>query len=185
MSASEGVARAVPDDAAEAWLVLASDRVSRGEREDGTAAGIARVLAGAGLRLTTTRAVPDEVGALTDALREACRRAALVLTSGGTGIGPRDVTPEATRAVLEKELPGFGEAMRAASRGQVPTADLSRALAGTCGRALVVNLPGSPRGAVECLEVVLPAVRHALRLLAGSVRDCADDPSSGRNAPPR
>lgn len=163
-----------------AVLVLASDRVSRGEREDATAAGIAALLAEAGIELVETRAVPDEFEALVAALRLATSEVPLVLTSGGTGIGPRDVTPEATRAVLEKELPGFGEAMRAASRAKVPTSDLSRATAGCCGASLVVNLPGSPKGAVECLAAVLPAVGHALRLLVGQVRDCADDPATGR-----
>ena len=163
-----------------AVLVLASDRVSRGEREDATAAGVAALLADAGITLVESRAVPDELEALVAALRRAISEVPLVLTSGGTGIGPRDVTPEATRAVLDKELPGFGEAMRAVSRAKVPTSDLSRATAGTCGTSLVVNLPGSPKGAAECLLAVLPAVGHALRLLAGQVRDCADDPSTGR-----
>lgn len=160
------------------WLVLASDRVSRGEREDATAEGVRQRLAAEGLNLEVVRAVPDEQRALEDALREAVADAPLVLTSGGTGIGPRDVTPEATRAVIEREIPGLGEAMRAASRASVPTADLSRALAGCVGASLVVNLPGSPRGAVECLDAVLPAVGHALRLLARQVVDCADDPST-------
>jgi hypothetical protein len=93
-----------------------------------------------------------------------------------TGIGPRDVTPEATLAILEREIPGLGEAMRAVSRGRVPTADLSRAVGGTRGRALVVNLPGSPAGARECLAAVLPALLHGVKLLAGSLADCRDDP---------
>ena len=119
--------------------------------------------------------MPDEQDALEQALRTAAAEAELVLTSGGTGLSPRDVTPEATRAVIDKEIPGLGEAMRAASRERVPTSDLSRALAGTCGNSLIVNLPGSPRGAVECLAVVLPVVGHALSVLQGSVTDCAHD----------
>ena len=130
-----------------AWLILASDRVSRGERADQTEARVRAVLEPAGFSLEGVQAVPDELAALTEALRGACGRAELVLTSGGTGLAPRDVTPEATRAVIEREVPGLGEAMRAASGGAVPTAPLSRALAGTWGRALIVNLPGSPGGA--------------------------------------
>ena len=107
-----------------------------------------------------------------------------MLTSGGTGIGPRDVTPEATRAVVEHEIPGLGEAMRAASRATVPTADLSRATAGSLGASLVVNLPGSPKGAAECLAAVLPALLHGLRLRAGAVADCAADLGRPRDTDP-
>jgi molybdopterin adenylyltransferase len=156
-------------------LLLASDRVSRGERQDATAAQLAPVLAGVGLALDEVRAVPDERAALAAALREACAIAELVLTSGGTGIGPRDVTPEATRDVIEREIPGLGEAMRAASLAKVPTAALSRATAGTVGGTLVVNLPGSPKGAAECLATVLPAVLHGMKLLAGAVKDCQQE----------
>jgi len=158
-----------------ARLILASDRVARGEREDKTASGVEAVLAAAGVELEGVTVVPDELDALSGALREACASVDLVLTSGGTGIGPRDITPEATRTVIEREIPGLGEAMRAASLAKVPTAALSRALAGTCGRALVVNLPGSPAGARECLEAVMTALLHGVKLLAGSVADCADD----------
>ncbi|HTE06168.1 MAG TPA: MogA/MoaB family molybdenum cofactor biosynthesis protein [Planctomycetota bacterium] len=155
-----------------ARLILASDRVSRGEREDRTAAGVAALLATAGVELAEVVAVPDELAALVAALLAGCACRDLVLTSGGTGIGPRDVTPEATRAVIEREIPGLGEAMRAASLGKVPTAALSRATAGTRGAALVVNLPGSPSGARECLAAVLPALLHGVRLLTGGVADC-------------
>lgn len=91
----------------------------------------------------------------------------LVLTTGGTGVAPRDVTPEATRAVCDRLVPGLGEAMRAASRSKTPMAMLSRAVAGLRGSALIVNLPGSPKGARECLEVILPVIPHALKLAAG------------------
>lgn len=156
-------------------LILASDRVSRGERADATAAGLREALEAVGLTLDAVVAVPDEEDALVEALLKASGVCALVLTSGGTGLAPRDVTPEATRRVIDREVPGLAEAMRATSRGAVPTADLSRGLAGTVGRSLVINLPGSPAGARECLEAVLPAVLHGLRLLDGVVKDCADE----------
>jgi molybdopterin adenylyltransferase len=156
-------------------LVLASDRVAAGERADATAEGVRAILEAAGLELEGVVAVPDDEAALVKALREAVAACPLVLTSGGTGLSVRDVTPEATRRVLEREIPGLGEAMRAASRAAVPTADLSRGLAGTAGQSLLINLPGSPAGARECLEAVLPAVLHGLRILKGAVQDCADD----------
>jgi molybdenum cofactor synthesis domain-containing protein len=166
-------------------VILASDRVSRGQREDGTAGGLRQLLEQAGYEFESAVAVPDDLAALSAAIVEAAKVVPLVLTSGGTGIAPRDVTPEATRAVIERELLGFGEAMRAASREATPTADLSRATAGTLGSSLVVNLPGSPKGAVECLAAVLPSVGHGLRLLAGAVKDCALDVSSTGTSSPR
>lgn len=160
-------------------LLLCSDRAARGERADQTATRLREVLAGRGFSLDTTRVVPDEQPVIEAALRELVRGHALVLTSGGTGIGPRDVTVEATRAVLEREIPGMGEAMRAVGLTTLPTAMLSRATAGTLGQSLIVNLPGSPRGASECLDAVAATFPHALELLAGEVRDCTppEDPA--------
>lgn len=107
--------------------------------------------------------IPDERPQIESALRQLCADGhALVVTTGGTGPSPRDVTPEATRAVLDRELPGFGEIMRARSFDKVPTSILSRATAGTCGRALIVNLPGNPRAIGECLPLVLPAIIECL-----------------------
>lgn len=113
--------------------------------------------------------VPDEAPLITARLRELADQTGcdLIVTTGGTGLGPRDVTPEATRAVLERELPGFGEAMRRGALDRVPTAILSRATAGTRGRCLIVNLPGKPAAVRECLELLAPALREAVAHLRG------------------
>ena len=169
------------EDRFRAAVITVSTSKARGERDDATAETLRPVMGGAGLQLDEVVAVPDERVALGAALRQAAARAELVLTSGGTGISPRDVTPEATRDVIEREIPGLGEAMRAASMAKVPTAALSRATAGTLGGALIVNLPGSPKGAAECLAAVLPAIQHGMKLLAGAVRDCQQE----LRAPPK
>lgn len=160
-------------------VLTISDRSFRGEREDrgGPAvAEAARRLLGA--QVVETRTVPDEkddiswnLARLADA-----EHVDLVLTTGGTGISPRDVTPEATRAVLAVELPGIGEAMRASGRAALPSAMLSRQVAGVRGKTLVVNLPGSPRGAVECLEAVAAALPHAVAVLRGDAPDAHPAP---------
>lgn len=113
--------------------------------------------------------IPDDRGLIENTLRRLCDEEAcdLVLTTGGTGPAPRDVTPEATRAVLDRELPGFGEIMRVESFTKVKTSILSRATAGTRGRSLIVNLPGNPRAIGECLPLVIPAIREVLRHLRG------------------
>lgn len=149
--------------------VTLSDRASAGVYADLSGPEIERVFREAwdGPCEFVTRLLPDERRRIAEALRELCdeERCALVITTGGTGPMPRDVTPEATREVLEKELPGFGEAMRMRSFSTVPTAILSRATAGTRGRTLIVNLPGNPRAIGECLPPLVPAIREALRHL--------------------
>jgi|SRR5688572_9352442 len=159
-------------------LLVCSDRAAQGSRADATADLLRPLLAARGHRLQTVRVEPDERDRIEAALRELARTHVLVLTTGGTGLAPRDVTVEATRAVVEREVPGFGEAMRARSLASTPMAMLSRATAGTLGSSLIVNLPGSPSGAAECLEVVLPAVGHAARLLRGAVQDCKEEAKS-------
>ncbi len=146
-----------------------SDRASAGIYEDRSGPEIERVFGEAGFGEVEWRRVvmPDERGELEVLLRRLCDEESfdLILTTGGTGPSPRDITPEATRAVLERELPGFGEIMRVQSFAKVPTSILSRSTAGTRGRSLIVNLPGNPKAIGECLPLVLPAIREALRHL--------------------
>lgn len=152
--------------------VTLSDRASAGIYQDLSGPEIERVFRQVWSEECEfiARLLPDERPAIAAALRELCDReaCALVITTGGTGPAPRDVTPEATRDVLEKELPGFGEAMRMRSFATVPTAILSRATAGVRGRSLIINLPGNPRAIGECLPPLIPAIREALRHLAES-----------------
>lgn len=150
--------------------ITISDRASAGVYADLGGPEIERVLCA---EFPTARfealMVPDEKEAIEDALRKMAdiQGLELVVTTGGTGITTRDVTPEATRAVLDKELPGFGEAMRAAALPRIKTALLSRATAGTRGKTLIVNLPGKPSAIQECLGVVSPAIREAIAHLSG------------------
>lgn len=150
-----------------AAVLTVSDRVSAGAAEDGSGPAAAAMLEQAGFRVVATSVVPDGVGPVADAIRDLCANATLVVTTGGTGLSPRDLTPEATRSVIEREAPGLAEAMRAATFGKNPHGMLSRGVCGTVGNSLVVNLPGSVRGVEESLGVVLPALEHGVRLLVG------------------
>jgi molybdopterin adenylyltransferase len=158
-----------------AAIVTVSDRAARGEREDRTGPELRRLLEAHRMEVVESVVVPDEPAPLESTLSRLGQSVDLLLTTGGTGVAPRDITPDVTRSLLSRELPGFGEAMRRAGAEATPRAILSRATAGVLGRALVVNLPGSPSGAVECLSAVLPVIPHAIHLVAGTVEDCRDD----------
>lgn len=156
-----------PDGEPRRWLakvVTVSDGVVAGTRDDRSGDAIVERLDGIGFDVVERRAIPDGMESVRDTLAKLCVGfLGLVLTTGGTGFGPRDLTPEGTRAVLDREAPGLAEAARLVN----PLGRLSRAVAGTVGTALVLNLPGSTAGAVECLDAVSDVVPHALALLAG------------------
>ncbi len=148
----------------DAKVLTVSESVSRGTREDRSGEALGESLATHGYRVVERRVVPDGVESVATALGELSSSfAGLVVTTGGTGFSPTDLTPEATRSMIEREAPGLAEAMRAVS----PLGRLSRGVAGAIGQCLVLNVPGSPRGAVESLEAVVDVLPHALELLAG------------------
>ena len=158
-----------------ARVITVSDRSYRGEREDAGGPLVRGLLAKAGYAVDGIDLVPDEQELIERALRHAAQdEVALVVTTGGTGFAPGDVTPVATIAVCERLVPGIPEAMRYASLQITPRGMLSRAAAGICGRSLIINLPGSPKAAKENLEAVLPALSHALETLTGKPMDCAE-----------
>lgn len=154
-------------------ILTVSDRSFRGERDDAAGPALMRLVEAQGWRVTITALVPDDESAIREKLISWADDTGLdvILTTGGTGFAPRDVTPEATRAVIEREASGLAEAMRAASLQVTPHAMLSRIVTGIRKRTLILNLPGSPKGAVENLQVVIPVLPHAIQLLR-------DDPAS-------
>jgi len=159
-----------------AAILTISDTRSAGSRTDTTTDLMADILESLGMEVVATRLVPDEYDEIAAAIVELATGANLVLTSGGTGLAPRDVTPEATRAVLDREAPGIAEAMRAETARIQPLAWLSRAVAGTRGTTLVVNLPGNPKAVRECLDVLAPMLPHVLKLSSGADGDGAHEP---------
>jgi molybdenum cofactor synthesis domain-containing protein len=163
-------------------ILTVSDKGSRGERYDGSGDVIREMVAAAMLgEVVRYEIVPDEQVAITAILTQWADSGDvdLILTTGGTGLSQRDVTPEATLAVIEKVAPGFGEAMRAKSLEKTPMAVLSRATAGVRGRTLIINLPGSPKAVRECLEVVAPAIPHGIDIIKGTFTEHAVQEGGG------
>lgn len=156
-----------------AAILTMSDKGSRGEREDRSGQVIRDILQEIGAETTLYEVIPDEKDIIIKRLTEWKDKVNLILTTGGTGVAPRDVTPEATREVIEKELPGYAEAMRMESLRVTPRAMGTRAVAGVAGQCLMINLPGSPKAVEECLRVILPAIPHTIEVIQGKVDECA------------
>jgi len=156
-------------------VLTISDRSSQGLREDASGPQLADMLRQHGIEVVWTAVVPDEENEIRRVLTQWAdeNSADLILTSGGTGLSPRDVTPESTMAVVQRLVPGMAEAMRSASMSKTPHAMISRAVAGVRGKTLIINLPGSPKGAIENLEAVLPALKHAIDKIHGDPSECA------------
>jgi len=155
-------------------VITISDKGSTGERADTSGPGL-RLMLQKVYEVTEVIVIPDEIDRIAEAIRDQVDRIGidLVVTTGGTGVGPRDVTPEATRTVLEKELPGFSEIMRMESYRVTPFALISRAVCGIRGQSIIVNLPGSPKAAAECLSFIEAALPHALEKVKGDPSECA------------
>jgi molybdopterin adenylyltransferase len=161
----------VSGEVSRAHVITVSDGVSARTREDESGRALVRILKDAGFEVSESVVVPDEQQRIADAIVAAAEHGAdLVITTGGTGLGPRDVTPQATSAVIDFEVPGIGEAMRRAGAASTPMAALSRSMAGVRGQTLIINVPGSPKGATESLEAVLPTLAHAIKLLHGDTK---------------
>jgi len=154
-----------------AAVLTVSDGVSQGTREDASGELAASMLEKHGFKVVERRVIPDGVDPVAEAIADLATGTDLVVTTGGTGLGPRDLTPEGTAMVIEREVPGLAEAMRAVTFGKNPHGMLSRGLAGTVGNTLVINLPGSPRGVEESLDVILPGLDHGIALLVNEPTD--------------
>jgi len=175
---SEGLVRRYNPGMVQAAVITVSDSRSAGEREDFSGPAVRRVLTAAGFDVAEIVVTPDEQARIEAELIRLTEQVRLVVTTGGTGIAPRDVTPEATKAVCERLLDGLSEQMRRAGVAETPFAVLSRGVCGTRGHSLILNLPGSPQGAVTSLGAVLKLLPHALRVLAGETSHDEDSHES-------
>jgi len=157
-------------------VITISDRGYRGERKDTSGEIILEMVRGVGAEVVFSTVIPDEEKKIKEVLLQGAdeMRLDLILTTGGTGVSPRDVTPEATKEVIDKELPGFSEAMRMEGLKKTPHAIISRAVCGVRGRTLIINLPGSPKAVKEGLDVVLPVLPHAVAKIQGDPSECGD-----------
>jgi len=157
-------------------VVTVSDRSYRGERADISGEVACSILADAKIEVVRKEIVPDDLESIKSILLDLCEEEIdLIVTSGGTGVSPRDVTPEATLAVIDRQIPGMSEAMRAESLKVSPHAMISRAVCGMRGKTFIVNLPGSPSAVRDCLKVAMKAIPHALRVATGEVVDCSEE----------
>ncbi|HUN55518.1 MAG TPA: MogA/MoaB family molybdenum cofactor biosynthesis protein [Smithella sp.] len=158
-----------------AAIITVSDKGSQGKRQDLSGPAIAEMLAGAGIEIKSSVIVPDEMDQIQKAIINFAdiEKVDLILTTGGTGVSPRDVTPDATLKIIDKQIPGMAEVMRYESGKITPHAMISRAVAGIRGKCLIINLPGSPRGAKENLAAILPALKHAVAKIKGDDSECA------------
>jgi molybdenum cofactor synthesis domain-containing protein len=154
-------------------VITLSDKGSRGERDDESGRILVQKLRDAGFEIAFYEVIPDERDLLKDRLVSLSERVDLIITNGGTGLSPRDITPDVTLEVIEKEVPGIPEAMRSRGLEKTPRAMLSRGVAGIRGRCLIINLPGSPRAVMENLDVILDVIPHAVEKIKGSEEDCA------------
>ncbi len=162
-------------------ILTVSDKGSLGEREDKSGEAIREIISQLDARVVDYAIVPDERKVISESLAEWANNHGVdvIITTGGTGLTPRDVTPEATLDVVDRLAPGFAEAMRAESLKKTPHAMLSRGVAGTRNKTLIINLPGSPKAVRECLQVILPALPHAVETLKGEAGECAEPEKGG------
>ena len=158
-------------------VITTSDKGYRGERDDASGDVIREMVRGLGAEVAFSTVVPDEQEEIKQALIQGADEMELdlIMTTGGTGVSPRDVTPDATREVIEREIPGFAEAMRMAGLKKTPHAMISRAVCGVRGNTLIVNLPGSPKAVREGLEVILPAISHTIAKIQGDPEECGSE----------
>ena len=164
-------------------ILTISDRGWRGEREDQSGKEIQQMLSALGAHIARYEIVPDEKEAISQRLAQWADELSLdlIVTTGGTGLSPRDVTPEATLGVVQRLVPGLSEAMRAEGMKKTATAMLSRGVSGIRGRSLIINLPGSPKGVRESLEIILPVLPHAMEVLKGEAVECGKDSQEGKH----